>query len=185
MIVVNDIHHWAQLGATAVAFPSEKARPCTLDFNAAGKAQIYIQIDGEEKPRFLALVEGRETVKFVTPGAYRVMNKTADVDCYILTRDGELQHRENLDEEAFTTLHEPVGKDPALEAVMVKMNANINRRLKLMEAQYERKLAEQAALDPAPAAAVVTEPVADDGTTQQVPSVSEDSETGEQDGKPV
>jgi len=185
MIVVNDVHHWAQLGTSAVAFPSEKARPCTLDFNAAGVANIYIHINGEDKPRFLARIEGRETVKFVTPGAYLVMNKTADVDCWILTRDGELQHRENLDEEAFTKLHEPVGKDPALEAVMVKVNANLNRRLKMMEAQYERRLAQQAVVDPAPNAPVVTEQVADDGTTQQVPPVSDDSETGEQDGQSV
>lgn len=138
MITLNDIHHWARLGTEGIDFPAERSRICTLDFNVAGAADIYIWLSAEDKPRLLAHVVGRDTVKFVTPGAYQIINKTPDVDVWVLTRDGTVQHRVTFDEKKFTTLHEPVGEDPQLAKVMEAMDRKYRRREAALRAEVER-----------------------------------------------
>lgn len=147
MIVVNDIHQWnLMLPGAAVEFVNENPRAATLDFNVAGVANIYLQllgkIDGQiHEPVLLARVEGRETVKFAVPGAYRVFSKTEDVDVYVFSRDSTKVHRVVLDEETYTTLHEPRVRDENLERIVAQMNRGVERRMAAQRAQFERELA--------------------------------------------
>lgn len=155
MQVLNDIMHWALLeNGKGIEFPSKRARNCTLDFNVAGKAAVYIKLASEKTPRLLAWIEGRDTVKFVTDGAYTLINKSEDVDVYVLTRDGTIDHRVAVDVETYTVLHTPRVVDENLQAVMEHMNKSINRRMAAQQAQFERELAlarqETAVVEPRP-----------------------------------
>lgn len=155
-----DITKWELVPqGVALEFLGRNPRPVTLHFNAGGKAAVYIHLASEETPRLLALVEGRDTVTFATDGAFSVMNKTPDVDLYVLTRDGSKVHRVNLDAEAFTTLHQPRAKDENLERILEKMNRSANIRAAqeraVMQAAYEKALADErskhSSATPAPA----------------------------------
>ncbi|AXH73931.1 MAG: hypothetical protein [Microviridae sp.] len=177
MITLNDIHSWENLPAgEAMPFDNDYARPVTLDINTSKKVPLYIMLAGEGVLRLLALVEGRETLKFVVPGAYAITHKDDEADVYFYTRDGSVQHRVALDdEESFTTHHEFVERDPALVAIEEKMMRRFRRREKELEQAFERVNATK----PVGAAAdnpSVSEPVADEGSTKSQPSVPDDKE---------
>lgn len=140
MITVNDVHNWVELGlGEVIEYPAERPRPVTLDVNTSGEAVIMIQLANEKAPRLLALVKGRETIKFAVPCAYQIMHKSPESDVYVLTADGSKVHREAMGEEAFTTLHERRPRDPNLEYMMYTMEQNFQRRMKIQEAQIERR----------------------------------------------
>lgn len=139
MKMLNDIHFWEQLPPTdKMEFPRDNPRPCTLEFNTSGEVPIYIWLKGEATPRLLALVKGRETVRFAVPCAYSVMHKSADVEVWILTRDGKTEHRVAIDEEQFTTLHEDMPKDPHMQAIEDKMFRRMARRQNELDKEVAR-----------------------------------------------
>lgn len=93
---------------------------------------------GDSAPQLLALVKGRETLKFAVPGKYAIMHKSPDVDVMVLTADGSKIHREQMGDETFTTLHERAPRDPHLEQMMYTMEMNFQRRMKAQEEQIAR-----------------------------------------------
>jgi len=177
MITLNDIHSWENLPAgQAMPFDNDYKRPVTLDINTSKKVPLYIMLAGEGVLRLLALVEGRETLKFVVPGAYAITHKDDEADVYFYTRDGSVQHRVALDdEESFTTHHEFVERDPALVAIEEKMMRRFRRREKELEQAFERVNATKS-VGPAADNASASEPVADEGSAKSQPSVPDDKE---------
>lgn len=142
MINLNDIHQWQRLeDGELFAFPAVRPRPVKLEVNTSGKVALYIELQGKE-PAFLALVEGRETVNFVVPGPFSIMHRSPEADVYFLTADGARVHRENMDKEAYTQLHERRAVNPEIEFMRYQMEANINKRLAMQQAQFERMLAD-------------------------------------------
>lgn len=170
MIILNDIHKWVPVDAKeGIVFHNRNPRPITLDFNVDGEASMYILVGDEKTPYFLGLVKGRQTLKFVTPDKFVLVNKTIDVNAYVLSRDSTKVHREVLDEEIFTTLHEPRAVDPDVQRMMDKINIGVQRRLAAQEAHYERMLAHERENSAAAAAAVAA--TGGDGDTGQAPVV--------------
>jgi len=149
MINVNDIVNWVPLeDGTMINFVNRNPRSITLEFNTSGPVKLYyIALDDnmvEQKPRFLAGFTGRETVKFVTPGAFGVTySGDAATEVFMLSSDSSKIHRENLDEETYTTLYDQRMRDPDHEKIIQSINAKVQRRLDHMEAAYERMLAER------------------------------------------
>lgn len=145
MQVLHDIIHWAKLTADkGIVFANPNPRPITLKVNSEKEVSLYIHLDGEEDPRFLAVSKGRDTLKFAVPGKFTLINSTLDVDAYVLSTDSTKVHREALDEEVFTTLHEPRQRDENLERMMHAMQRNIERRvgyqLAAQQEAHEREL---------------------------------------------
>lgn len=139
MITLNDVNKWVPLSAgEMIEYPSDRPRPVSLDVNTSGPAIIMIQL-GQEEPRLLALVTGRETLKFAVPGPYAIMHRSPDEEVYILTADGSKVHREQIGDETFTQLHERRARNPELEYMMYTMERNFQRRMKAQEAQLERR----------------------------------------------
>lgn len=188
MITLNDIHSWEVLPAgDAMPFENDYARAVTLDINTSKKVALYIMLageGGEDHPsplRLLALVEGRETLKFVVPGAYAITHVDDDAEVYFYTRDGSKQHRVALDdEESFTKPHEFVERDPALVAIEEKMMRRFRRREKELERAFERVNAPQP-VDPVAVDTSDSEPVADEGTTKPIAPLPDDTQTVVQD----
>lgn len=167
MIILNDIHKWVRVpNEDGIVFANTQPRPVTLDFNVDGEASIYIIINDDKDPVFLSLVRGRQTVKFVTPGRFLLVNKTVDVDAYVLSRDSTKVHRVAVDEEVFTTLHEPRTVDPDVQRMLDNINRNVSRRMAAQAEQYERMLAnERERANNAPATTQPVQAPVGDGTT--------------------
>lgn len=176
MITLNDIHHWENLPAGQVMpFDNDYARAVTLDVNTSKEVPLFIMLGGEDKLRLLALVKGRETLKFVVPGAYAVTHTDQDAIVDFFTRDGAKQHREAVDEESYTTHHEFVERDPALVAIEEKMMRRFRRREIQLEQAFERVNGTKA-VDPVAVDTSVGEQVADEGATKPEPPVSNNEE---------
>lgn len=173
MQTINDIKSWEllQIGEQ-IDFPSDKPRAVRLEFNVAGKALIYMLLKGEKQPRFLALVEGRETVRVVVPGAYALLTKTKDAEVFLLTDDNQKLHRNPVDEETFTTFHEPRAIDENYERILNAVNRNMNIRLHeqaiAIRREVENEFNSRASVAPADSVA----PKRDDG--QQPPDTQAD-----------
>lgn len=142
MQVLNDIKHWALLDAKqGIHFKGRNSRPVTLHVNAAGTAAIYIKLESEGAPRLLALVTGRDQIKFVVDGPFAVVNGTPEVQAYILTADGATVHRVVVDLEAYTTLHGGTTRDEAYDKIIEKMYRGMERRFAARDQQLrEREL---------------------------------------------
>lgn len=137
---LGDINRWVSIGEGEVLeFNDRRARPVRLAVNTSRKAELMIQI-GSDEPRFLALVEGRDLLQFVVPGAYAIMHRTPEAEVLILTADGDAQHRVNMAEEVYTSLHERRARDPALERMQFEMQRNFDRRMAQVTAQVERMI---------------------------------------------
>lgn len=196
MITVNDVTDWhLMVPGSGMSFLNKNPRACTIDFNVAGTASIYITLherdrDGvtipEKEPVLLAHVTGRETVKFAVPGPYTILSATEDVDVFVLSRDSSKVHRVAIDEEVFTTLHEPRTRDPHLEKVIAQMNRGIERRLASQQAQFEREIARERENAAAAAAAAITGGTGNGGKpkapTEPAPPSGGDGDTGGDDG---
>lgn len=162
MITMNDIVNWARLDVREEAtFESTRARPVTLDVNTSGPVALYVRVVGEDEERLLALVTGRETVKFVVPGTFTLFH-TSDEDVYILTADGTIQHRQDMGLEKFTLIHERRKLDGDTQAVVDALNRNHQRNYAAMQRQIESL---QNAVRNATSAprTVLVEPKSDDG----------------------
>lgn len=141
MIVLNDIAKWVPLaGGEVIRFGGKRPRPIKLEMNTSEPAVIMIHIDGEDVPRLLARVTGRETLSFVVPGPFEIMHRSIDAEVYVLAADGAKVHRENMAVEAYTTLHERRARNPELEFIQWQMNKNMEKRLAMQAAEFERRL---------------------------------------------
>lgn len=148
MQILNDLVNWVKLTADkGIVFANTNPRPITLRVNSEKEVALYIHLDGEEDPRFLATYKGRDTLKFVVPGKFMLINGSVDVDAYVLSNDSAAVHRVALEEEVFTTLHEPRVRDENVERMMQAMQRNIERRvsyqLAAQQAEHERQLRQQ------------------------------------------
>jgi len=147
MINVNDIVNWVEMfDGKTIEFTNRNPRPITLDLNTSGPIKLHYisREDGKETTRFLASINGRETIKFVTPADFAIAyTGDADTEVFILAADSNKVHRENLEDETYTTLYDQRMRDPDHEAIIQKINAKVQRRLDNMEAAYERMLAEK------------------------------------------
>lgn len=152
MQTINDIQKWELLTSEdKIEFPSDKPRPVRLELNVAGTALLYVLLKGEAHPRFLAMVTGRDTVRVAVPGAYALMTKTLDVDVFVLTDDNAKLHRNPVDEETYTTFHEPRAIDENYERILNAVNRNMNIRLSLerqaMRREFENELSARGTAD--------------------------------------
>jgi len=184
MKLLNDAHLWAVVPkGISEKFPSPNARRVELHVNSSHPVRWFIEylidVDPVGRPvpkgeRFLAKTDGLDKIVFVTPGPYRIWHMEDEAHVLLYTRDGALQHREAIDEEIFTRYHEGPIKDPQIAAIEERMFAGMQRRLKMMELELERKYAQR--YDGAPTDNNASDQQAADlGAAQPVPSEPDDS----------
>lgn len=187
MINLHDIENWTRLEDGEIFdFPGNKARSIKMEVNTSDRTILMIQVNDQE-PRFLALVDGRETLTFVVSGSFSIMHKAPiGTEVYFRTADGDSIHRVSLDAQAFTRLHERRAVNPEFEYMRYQMEANFQKRMDAQRAQIERMLADAAAAAPAPVSGTestgTTDPVETGGDTGSEPPapqpVGDGSETG-------
>lgn len=145
---LGDLNRWVPVGeGELLEFVGTRPRLLRIEVNASASTAFYVHVDGEDAPRFLARVEGFDTLEFYVPGAFTLMFKTPDPanvpDVLVRTADGSEQHRANMAEEVYTTLHTKAARDPAMERMQAAMMANNARVMAKLQKEMERRLAEQ------------------------------------------
>lgn len=134
---IFNVDKWTSIEVGQVLeFPVERPRLVRLEVNAPDVALLYL-LDASGTAMFLARVCGRDTVEFISPGAFSL--SVTDGACSVYTVDGTVGHRTVEAPQSFTTIVERRKRNPELDAMMRMMNQNIERRL----AQQADELAEQ------------------------------------------
>lgn len=121
-------------------YPNERPRLVRVEVNSADVANLYL-VDAGGEAFHLARICGRDTVEFVSPGAFGLT--AADGALSVYTVDGTTGHRTVEAPESFTTIVERRRRSPEIDAMMRMMHSNMERRLSQtaqeLQEQYERR----------------------------------------------
>lgn len=117
-------------------YPLERPRLVRVEVNSTDAANLFL-INQEGEAFHLARVCGRDTVEFVSPGAFSL--SAADGAISVYSVDGTSGHRTVDAPQSFTTIVERRRRSPEIDAMMRMMNSNMERRL----SQQANELAEQ------------------------------------------
>ena len=147
-VKLNSLSRWTRLdGSEAIAFDADGAaeRRVRLDFNLEGVTTLFIGDDDGES--FLCTIgPGLETVEFNVAGAFKVYAEKGSGTVHYLATGQEPVATEVPDPVIFTRIATRRQRNPELEEMMYRMQANIERRMASqadeLAAYYERRLTE-------------------------------------------
>lgn len=109
-----------------IVLDSAKRRVVVLELNTAAPCQLKLQT-GASDLRFLANVEGRETLRFIADGPVTIH---ADCDDEVWWWTPEVERTATrVDAETFTKIATRRARNPEMERVIQKMQANMERRM--------------------------------------------------------
>lgn len=172
-----NLDKWQTIGdGSAIHFAAERPRAVRLELNAEGVSLLYVlrkPLEGSEdaeSARFLARVEGRDTVEFVTDGPYSLVCEGAP--CAVYTVDGERWSHKEVSPVVFTKIAQRRHRAPELEAIQRHMYVNMERRLAQQADEFralferrerarEAQLASEAAAAAAGSSEAAVEPAGD------------------------
>ena len=145
-VKLNSLARWASLPATdAIVFEGSDVgeRRVRINFNLEGVTSFFIGDDGGEE--FLCTIgPGLETVEFNVAGSFKVYAEKGSGVVHYQSADLEPTFHEIADPVIFTRIAQRRHRNPELEEMMYRMQANIERRLAAqadeMEALYARRL---------------------------------------------
>ena len=128
----------AKPGEALSLVEGEFPREVRLEVNAESACHLALRTDAGE-PRFLAVVEGRETVLFTIEGPTEVW-PTCDGQVWWWTV--ELEDAAVVsDAETYTKIAERRARNPELERVARKMQENADRRMAALMREMDAKFA--------------------------------------------
>lgn len=116
-----------------------KLRRVRLEVNAPDPVRLFLIEPDQESVRFLARVDGRDCVEFVASGTLRLVVEGGPIGIY--TVDGDDISFEVAAPVIFTKIMERRRRNPDLEYIAAKMNANMERRLAQQADDLRRLLA--------------------------------------------
>lgn len=153
-IALQELARWRRVGeqeAVRIDGP-DKVRQVRLEFNVTRPTQVFL-LPTKGEPVFLATVDGREDVTFVTSGPVTFMcSGPTGTEVYYYAKEAEKTSVVVPDAVAFTTIAQRQPRNHDLELMMFKMEQNMQKRLRNAAAEMERKFraaAEQKAQEPA------------------------------------
>lgn len=144
-IKLNSLSRWSVLKNTdAIMFAGSDVaeRRVRINFNLEGVTAFYIEQGGEE--RFLVTLQpGLETVEFNAAGSFAVFAEAGSAAVHYQSADLEPTFAEIVDPVIFTRIANRRHRNPELEEIMYRMQANMERRLAQqageLEAAFERR----------------------------------------------
>lgn len=148
VVKLNSLARWASLPSDeAIVFEGsdEGERRVRINLNLEGVTAFFI--GDEQGERFLAtLGPGLETVEFNVAGSFKVYAEKGSGIVHYQSADLEPTFAEIADPKIFTRIAQRRHRNPELEEMMYRMQANIERRMAAqadeMEALYARRLEE-------------------------------------------
>lgn len=147
MYNLKDLDRWLPIGKTAYKFPNENRRYMRLEVLAEEPANLYVHYGRET--HFIGGFEGYDVVQFEVPGVFTITAKGGQ--CKIWTPELESAGAIEIPEAvSFTKIMTRRTRNPELEAMMHKVQQNMERRIEQVErdvnlrVQNERRIQEQA-----------------------------------------
>jgi hypothetical protein len=142
-IKLNSLARWQMLapgGAIELAHTSDSGRRVRLHVNCAAPTTFYVEdADG---PRLLAAVPaGLETIEFSAAGNFAVFAGEGSGEVHYQTAEGEPTFARVVDPVIFTKLAQRRHRNPEIEEVMMRMQANMERRFALQANEIALALA--------------------------------------------
>lgn len=154
MLRLHNIGKWTQAAAGAfLHFPGVDGRRIDLDLNTEAPTRVdVIYTEGEDEvTRFLAAVNGRETVQFTVEQGDVYLSFSSDGEVWFYTPDGENTAIERIDAVSFTRMMErQPERNHDLELIMYKARQNEQRREAALAAALGEVKALRDALAPKP-----------------------------------
>lgn len=180
MIKLDSLSRWIALpkGQVLTLHGNKSERRIRINVNSPRRICLYLVNDDGELV-FLAAPVGRDVIEFAQGGDVRIATEDDDVSVYTSEREPTFTVIE--DAEIFTTIMTRAARNPDLEYLMAKQQANIERRFQMLEAEANQRAeaayhaGKQAAVTPsapAPEPAPV-EPEQDAGPVSPVASDGE------------
>lgn len=138
---IFNVEQWVVIEPGQVLeFPAERPRLVRMEVNAAVESQLYL-LNEKQEAFFLALVKGRDTIEFLSTGAFSI--SVAEGACSVYTVDGSSNYHTVEAPKSFTRIVERRRRNPELEIIAAQMAANMKRMLEQQsnerEAVYERR----------------------------------------------
>lgn len=141
-IKLNALDRWHPLPAgNAVKFQkiSDNGRTVRLIVNCA--AQTTFHVEDEMGPRLLVTVPaGLETIEFSAAGEFAVFADEAAGEVHYQTAEGEPTFATIVDPVIFTRIATRRARNPEMEELMHRMQANMERRLAQQSTEFEAAL---------------------------------------------
>lgn len=143
-IKLNSLARWYDLAENqSIHFHKGSAngeRRIRLNLNMAGQTTFYIK-DESEKVRFLTVAgPGLETIEFSASGCVDVFAHDGAGYVQYQTSEIEPTHSEVIDPAIFTKIANRRHRNPELEEVMYRMQANMERRFAQQADEFEAAL---------------------------------------------
>lgn len=136
-IKLNSVERWNAAAGQQLVFEGEGARRIRLHVNSPDIARVWL-VHGEGDVQFLARVEGYQVVEF-----YADSNVTLNIDgddVWWRCAETEPTFVEVVDPVIFTKIANRRHRNPELEAIMYRMQENMDRRLAMQSAEFEAAL---------------------------------------------
>lgn len=142
-IKIGNLSRWARLepGQVLTFGQENRQQRIRVEFNVSDETHITA-IDHKGHERFVAVIQGHETIEFTTEGDV-VLVPTTEGEIWWYTRDGDTDAMELVHEVPFTRVMQRRARNPELELMMFKMNQNIERRI---AAEVQSHIQAQAAM---------------------------------------
>lgn len=139
-IKIGNVSKWSRLPiASALELSGETPRKVRLELNTTMPTHV-VAIDNKDQERFLAMVNGLETLEFITDGPVAIAC-TTEGEVWYFTQDGDNDAIELPLEVPFTKIAQRRHRNPELELLMYKQQQNIERRLAQQQNEFEERLA--------------------------------------------
>nr|QJB21341.1 MAG: hypothetical protein [Microvirus sp.] len=147
-VKLNSLARWAKLEpAEAIVFEGSNVgeRRVRINFNLEGVTAFFI--GDEQREDFLCTIgPGLETVEFNVSGSFKVYAENGSGVVHYQSADLEPTFHEVADPVIFTRIAQRRHRNPELEEMMFRMQANIERRMASqadeIKAHYERRMQE-------------------------------------------
>lgn len=162
-IRMHNLDKWAQLQAgNVLELVGNDDRRIRLEFNVVERTKIDV-IDGNGVTTFLGMVEGYDVVEFYSTATVHVVATpfVDDAEVWYFTNDGEVIASDTPESVSFTRIAGRKERNPELERMMMKLEANMLRRV---EAERVALEAERGQLEQLRATVPVIEENADENS---------------------
>jgi hypothetical protein len=148
-VTLNSLARWAVLAADeAVVFEGldEAERRVRLNLNLEAVTTLFIGYPDGSENLLVTVGPGLETVVFNVAGSFKVYAENGSGIVHYQSADLEPNYVEVVDPKIFTKIAQRRHRNPELEEMMYRMQANMERRLAAqtdeIEALYARQLQE-------------------------------------------
>lgn len=140
VVRIHNLGRWAKVGDNVLELPGKGQRKVKVELNCAGETRVdVVELDKPDAPAtFMWAGRGLVELEFWATGLVQLVCVSED-DVYYFTNEREGQAVRNIDAKSFTKIANRRARNPELDAIMLRAEINMNRRLARLEMEMERK----------------------------------------------